>query len=580
MIGFIAPELKPDRRNIYPDTAIAREFIEPFCENLFSTIEKPVNGTWTTNDKYPLSPYQLWEKHQDPKCFVGVRHGNNTTHAAFDIDKKSQYHPDQDETGIEKLKAALETIGLVRSLPVRSSDSGGLHIYYPLSEKVNTFKLSCAIATTLQNHGLETAKGQLEVFPNVKAYSPNPLEPSRYSGLRLPLQQGSYILDDNLNYISNDIEVWVAIWKTAANGQDTARLKRSLDNAKKPKSLKTERRGNAAKFYNDLLSTISNGWEPDSTQNMLQTIAKLKYIFEGETDLDGLTVAIAEAAKNTKGYWENCQHTHEIEKCSRNWAKWVINLPKYYPHDSGKSSNTSKSKKVKVSRFDEVKQGLIDLLPEIGDRIFRTKVSLLEFLSKTLKTSNETLYKLQDLWTSLFQNNCNVYPDNDSSNLIETEIALEENTQNYESFTEIDITVASPNELFPLETSPPNPQPQTTIPVPAAPNSLIKTSEPIQSREFKQTMTFEQQMAIASTCPTSRSPEPQNFRLPKEPPRQNPSTLESVRAAVEVDPSSAGVRLAMLKAKLFLPTLKREERSQTEQAIAYLEKLLAKDPPE
>lgn len=578
MLGFIAPELKSDRRHIQPADPIAREFIAPFCEQLYRTIEKPSServgskNDWSTNTRHPLSPYQLWEKHQDPNYFVGVRHGNSTSHAGLDLDKNSPYHPNQDETAIPRIKAVLESIGLVRYLKLRSSNSGGLHIYIPLPEKVNTFKLACAIATALLKDGFVIGKGKLEIFPNIKPYSPNPLEPTYYNGLRLPLQQGSYILDDNLNPISNDIKLWVSMWKTAAAGQDMKLLKRSLKNAKKPKETTRKNiKGNAAKWQKDLLAMINNGWELDSTQNMLFTISLIHYVFDGITDLDELTEAIAATAKTTKGFYEYSQHTHEIKKCSRNWAKWIINNPKYYPYDSGKAIATAKTKEPKTSRFEEVKQALIDWLAKNGDQVFRTTRELLKILAKSLKSSFTTLGKLKELWQPLL-NNCNAASSNEYSDFDVENNEPCEKVENAETLTQSGVTVTAPNELLLIDSSPENSNQTKPHAYAAVSDFSEETLEPLPDKEFKPIMTFNQAVAIAATCHASSMPENSKWHKPKEPPRENPSTLEKVKAIVTADPSRARSQLAMLKAKLLMPWLKSEERSQTEVAIAWLEK--------
>ena len=568
MIGFIAPELKGDRRHIQPADPIAREFIAPFCENLFQWIEKSSGGgDWSTNTKHPLSPYQLWEKYQDPNCFVGVRHGNETTYAALDIDKNSPYHPNQDETAITRIKAALESIGLVRSQNSRSSNSGGLHIYFPLPEKVNTFKLSCAIATALLANGFKIEKGKLEIFPNVKAFD------AQYNGLRLPLQQGGAIVDEEGNYISDDPQVWVSMWKTAAAGQDIQLLKRSLKNAKKPKeTTRNNIRGGAAKYHQDLLAMINNGWEPDSTQNMLFVIGQLHYVFDGITYLDDLTSAIAATAKTTKGFWEYSQHTHEIEKCSRNWAKWIIEHPKYSPYESGKAIATAKTKEPKTSRLDEVKQALIDLLAEIGDRYFETTRSLAAYLEKQLKTSRTTLYKFQELWQHLITKNyCNTASSNEYSNFDAENNEACEKPESAETITESGVTVTTPNELLIADSDSENLLQSQGNADFAESSDLMKTLESLSDNELKKIMSFEQQIAIASTCKAEPIETSNQWHKPKEPPRENPSKLENIKAIVTADPSRTRSQLAMLKAKLLIPRLSREERSETEEAIAWLE---------
>ena len=100
---------------------------------------------------------------------------------------------------------------------------------------------------------------------------------------------------------------------------------------------------------------------------------------------------------------------------------------------------------------------------------------------------------------------------------------------------------------------------------------LLETSEPLPDNELKPIMSFDQQIAIASICKPEPVETSNQWHKPKEPPRENSSTLENIKASVTADPSRARSQLAMLKAKLLMPWMKGEERSQTEAAIAWLE---------
>ena len=104
-------------------------------------------------------------------------------------------------------------------------------------------------------------------------------------------------------------------------------------------------------------------------------------------------------------------------------------------------------------------------------------------------------------------------------------------------------------------------------------NNCTEELEVLPDNEFKPIMTFNQAVAITSICKAEIGGADNQWRKPKEPPRENPSTLEKVEAIVTADPSRARSQLAMLKAKLLMPWLKSEERSQTEAAIAWLEAL-------
>ena len=80
-------------------------------------------------------------------------------------------------------------------------------------------------------------------------------------------------------------------------------------------------------------------------------------------------------------------------------------------------------------------------------------------------------------------------------------------------------------------------------------------------------------MAIASICKSETGGASDQWRKQKEPPRENPSTLEKVKAIVNADPSRLRSELGMLKTKLTV-NLKSEERSQTELAIAWLQEFV------
>jgi hypothetical protein len=98
--------------------------------------EKP---EWLTVTDYPLRPRLLWQRWKDPQKLIGVRFDSETTYAVIDIDADSPYcNPE----AIADIRAALETIGITRTILIRSSHSNGLHLYIPLPEPVKTFDLA------------------------------------------------------------------------------------------------------------------------------------------------------------------------------------------------------------------------------------------------------------------------------------------------------------------------------------------------------------------------------------------------------------------------------------------------------
>jgi len=558
-----------DRHNLLPFDPIAQRFVAPFTGNLYQWIYKNESG-WHTENRYPLSPCLLYEKWRSLNEIVGVRQGNQTGYLLIDIDTDSPHHPHNDEHGLSKIVWVLESIGLVRYILVRSSTSMGLHIYCPLPKQVNSFKLACAVHEVIDKASLKIEKGSLEIFPNCRAFN------SEFNGHRLPLQEGSAILDHDLETFSQSPEVFMNIWETAAVAQDMKLLEKAIAKAKKPSNKyqdPNQARGKAAKYKSDLLNVIRTGWiGKGCTQSMLNAIAQFHYIFDGITDEGELTAAIVATTKNCNGFHEHSKHVHEIEKLSRNWAKWIIKSEKYYPY--GEREGGAKVDTPNQDKKPKIIDRILMAIQQIGDRVFDKVRDAIAAIRAIAKCSPTTLYEpeIKVLWQPLLKN-CNSASSNDLSDLIEPESVQPEKTQILESFAESHVTVLTPNELFLSEFSEKKSQAQAPIPYSEVSKFSNENLEPIQDIVYTEIMSFEQQIAIANICPTLRSPQPQNFRLPKEPLRQNPSTLENIRAAVEANPSCAGMRLAMLQAKLCLPALTATERSQTEDAIAWLESL-------
>ena len=126
--------------------------------------EKP---DWTTVTDYKLRPRILWQRWQDPQQLIGVRFDSETYYGLIDIDAESPYCHGE---AITDICAALETIGITRTILLRSSHSNGLHLYIPLPELIKTFDLAVGLEECLKAQGYVVAKGQLEIFPNPKTY--------------------------------------------------------------------------------------------------------------------------------------------------------------------------------------------------------------------------------------------------------------------------------------------------------------------------------------------------------------------------------------------------------------------------
>ena len=281
--------------------------------------ETPAPGQkaqWFTETRYPLEPRNLWQEYQNPEKIIGLRFNNyETRYCLIDIDRGSPYHLANDRDRFKLLLAALEKTGLPRRLLNYSSDSEGIHIYYYLPEAVPTFDLACAVRFALEDAGLQLRSGQLEIFPNTKAYSPD--KPTDYNGHRLPLQAGSYWIDEDGEIISNDLAQYLDAADVAAANQDMATLRKALAAAGKNRRrlrFAPDMSRDAAEWKRHLEERIAEGWTGyHQTNDLLLDFARYGHVFLHLRD-DALVDYVVETAKAAPGYEQYCRHQHEIRR--------------------------------------------------------------------------------------------------------------------------------------------------------------------------------------------------------------------------------------------------------------------------
>ncbi|NJL50113.1 MAG: hypothetical protein HC929_25365 [Leptolyngbyaceae cyanobacterium SM2_5_2] len=314
----------------------APELAQRFChwfkfgyEHIYRTGEG-----WRTETRYPLSPRNLWLKYCNPNQTIGIRFDSQTRYGLLDLDTASAYHPYQDPTAITRIKAALESIGIVRTLLTRSSDSEGLHLYYFLPEPVSTFGLACAVAEALADADLEIAPGQLESFPNIKRYDRQ--NPTAYNGHRLPLQPGSFacLVENDGQPILGGLETFLAVAEQQSDRQDMALLKRKMKTARQrvtKRRYKTSPVGKLAQWQKDLTERIKQGFNKNGqTNQIIGAVAEYGRVFEAIDSLDKLTQYIIETVKNLPGFKRFCGHIKDLATRAQHWARTAI-AKRYIP---------------------------------------------------------------------------------------------------------------------------------------------------------------------------------------------------------------------------------------------------------
>lgn len=365
--------------------------------------EKP---NWQTESRHPLPDRLI----QQGALLYGVRFGSTTEYIVLDLDRGSAYNPIRDPFAWKRITAALEPLGLVQFVLCTSSDSKGLHIYFPFDTAQRTWAIALAVSTLIENAGFKLAPGQLEVFPNRKPYAPSG-EMTLYNGHRLPMQAGSYLLDQDLRLIWGDQQTFVEYWQFAQrrNQVDTKTIDRTIKAARR-KQYRIS--GKANKFLNDLNAEIEQGWTGlGQTNRLIGRIAMRSYIFGhvcgSEIPLVGaeLTDDIVKVARSLPGYEEWCQHQHEIEKRAAEWTD-CIEKSRYFHYGLGKRHRDRQQRsesenlngwnqKQEQDARERIRQAVATLsaaesLPDGATERFKVLVKY--------KIGGQTLYNHRDLW--------------------------------------------------------------------------------------------------------------------------------------------------------------------------------------
>lgn len=361
---------------------------------------------WRTESRHLLSDRTI----KQGAYLFGVRFGPTTNYLLFDIDIRSYYHPQHDPFAIWSLVEALEPLGLVSYVAVTSSNSGGLHLYFPFEEAQASWAIALAAKTLLVNKGFKFQGGQLEIFPNPKPFSE---AQTNYSGHRLPLQQGSYLLNQGWERIFTTQSTFVQQWqfaerKNSVSRQDVERVLQTAQRQNYSKKLKVS----GQKYYSDLCNDLKDGFTgPGQTQPLFAKAANRERVFYhaiyGGKPLEGEALAdrIAEVIRSLPGFEEFCGHQHEVEKLAKSWARAAER--RYYPYGSKKpllenqderhplpQKPTWNQQQAQEAR-ERIKQAIADLLERDA---LPTRITPRRNALRGYRIGNTTLDKNRDLW--------------------------------------------------------------------------------------------------------------------------------------------------------------------------------------
>ncbi|WP_038028005.1 hypothetical protein [Picosynechococcus sp. NKBG15041c] len=349
-----------------------------------------------------LTDEKLWSLWKSDQEVVGVGFGKTTKYLMLDIDAESPYHPDQ---GMElrNIRWALEDIGLISSVVVRSSYSGGLHLYYPLPEAVGSYDLASKVTEYLTAAGYEVANGKLEIFPNKKALGKkdDPKTWTQYQRHRLPLQQGSVILDEDYEPDSCGLSMFIQQWELCASSQSHGELLEAIYG----KTQYQHHQGVSAGLkpiqaeYEELLK---RGFTtPHQTNDILIQLGRQTRILEG---LGGVALRdrLIEIVTGLPNYEKYCQHQIDIHQRCQDIARWAERRHKPAGSQTKESAPLpppgKNNQEKKQDAIERIKRALNDI--ENIREAFVTKTSFLKAIAKQAKSSMSTLVKY---WEKLLQ---------------------------------------------------------------------------------------------------------------------------------------------------------------------------------
>ena len=511
-------------------------------------VDRTSKPEWKTETRYPITGRRLYDYWADPDTLIGVRFGNQTEYALLDIDKGSPYHPNNNHEKFKTALQALEEIGLVRPLIVQSSHSEGLHIYYPLWQEVPSFGLACAIKASLQKNNCEIAAGVIESFPNTKKYD------SEYNGHRLPLQTGSYLLDNDLQIIGRDLNQFVETWLTVQEQQDIDLLKQAIAEAKANYHPPKDNR-KPIKWREDLEKQIQQGWTGQGQSNqLLYLIGKYARVFLGCEEDEAIAEYITKTAKSAAGFIKFCGDIKRLEQKAKDIAKWCIKH--HFPWGSKKEEQTNdesedtenKKAQKQAERLERIRT-TVNELNKTGE-MPETIRGMAQAIAKTAKVSVETLYENKQLWHPEFTESRNSTNTNNSA---PSPIAIAPPNEQAETQTERTVTEkALYKALAPSET----PLRGQVLPKFADVDFQVLTDLPKSPQKTSDPMWIETHGRLSppkaeiSKVAMSQNLSPKTANAdclrPYEPPKSEPM-------------SAIGSRIGYLKALLETPILRRRK---------------------
>lgn len=390
-----------DSRSVHSHQSATCELLNLFTRDgdLYGAIHGPIlragKVEWASlKPNWKLSRKKLSEYFADTYYIAGKRFNGRTSYLLIDVDACSPYHPEMGDRFGDLLEA-LEGVGLVRPVIVRSSDSGGLHLYFPLGEQVKTWWTAKQLHDYLLHQGFTLRGGTLELFPNPKE------KEAQYNGHRLPLQAGSFLLNPHtLEVISADPADFVAQWQVASAGNEldfTAPMTAAAESVREFKG------DDQQSLFPNTLPPIS--WTgPHQSNSIMRSLANWGYEKLGFTTVPTLGEWMKAIAPQLPGYQQHTSH-HTKRDIARDWCfRWARSRVRRGGGTAGSNFDLNQQ------RADDATKRLLSALTDFGKKLFNSANQLFQAVRAKIQEqfgvviSKGTFQARKHLWQGLLNN--------------------------------------------------------------------------------------------------------------------------------------------------------------------------------
>lgn len=240
--------------------------------------------------------------------FFGISPAGQTLWACVDIDANSRYHPASEHgEGLEPVVEALRPAGLTSPIEFQSSHSTGIHLWYALTEPVNSWQLAKTLYAAGKNAKLQIKDGQLEFYPNLKSFN------SAYKCIRAPLSgEGNAFWLHGLD-LDDSLVVFRHLFITASRHNKFISVisdEQSLSSSSPYARAKNSNRSDLP----SIRGRLSQGFTAIGQTNEIQLCARMIARFdEGIENVSDLRRRLIELVTSAPGFKCYCQHQRTIE---------------------------------------------------------------------------------------------------------------------------------------------------------------------------------------------------------------------------------------------------------------------------